>query len=79
MNTATTEKVTAIDAYDIATLANEYSKWLLAVTRAIQLDCEHQNGMSVLNLANLGQHLAEDMNSYMSSEAERIARVEGLE
>jgi len=73
------EKVTALDAYDLATLAHEYAKWLSAVARAIQLDCKHQNGTNALDLANLGQYLADDLNSHMSSEAERIKRVEGLQ
>ena len=73
------EKVTAIDAYDLATLAREYAKWLSAVTRAIQLDCKHQNGTNAPDLASLGQYLADDLSNYMDCEAERIKRVEGLQ
>ncbi|MDH1554670.1 hypothetical protein N5E86_09450 [Stutzerimonas stutzeri] len=79
MNTATTEKVDAIDAYDLATLAREHGKWLGSIARAIQLNCKHKNGTDALDLANLAQYLADDLSNHMDCEAERIKRVEGLQ
>lgn len=79
MNTATTEKVSALDAYDLATYAQEFGKWLGAVARAIQLDCEHKNGSNASELAGLAQYLADDLRDYMYGEAERIKRVEALQ
>lgn len=79
MNTATTEKVTALDAYDLATYAREHGKWLGSIARSIQLSCKHNDGRDALELANLAQHLADDLSNYMDCEAERIKRVEGLQ
>ena len=79
MNTAMTEKVTALDAYDLATYALEHGKWLGALMRSITLDAKHNDGRNVAVLAGLGQHLGEDLIDYMGSEAERIKRVEGLQ
>ncbi len=73
------EKVDAIDAYDLATLAHEYGKWLGAVARAIQLDCTHKDGSTARDLAGLAQYLADDLSNYMDGEAERIKRVEKLQ
>ncbi|MCW3150164.1 MULTISPECIES: hypothetical protein [Stutzerimonas] len=79
MNTAVIEKVDALDAYDLATYAREHGKWLGSIARAIQLNCKHKNGRDALDLANLAQYLADDLNNYMDTEAERIKRVEGLQ
>jgi len=42
--------------------------------RAIQLDAKHNDGRGGADLAALGQYLADDLNGYMDSEAERIQR-----
>jgi hypothetical protein len=78
MNTETTEKVDAIDAYDLATYAREHGKWLGALMRSITLDKKHNEGPNVAELGGLGQFLADDLSNYMDCEAERIKRVEGL-
>ncbi|MBH3353599.1 hypothetical protein I5Q19_07385 [Pseudomonas stutzeri] len=79
MNTATTEKVSALDAYDLATYAHEHGKWLGALMRSITLDVKHNEGRNVAVLAGLGQYLGDDLSGYMDCEAERIKRVEGLQ
>jgi len=62
------------EAYDLATFSREHSKYLAAIMRSIQLDVKHNEGRNGADLAELGQYLAEDMNGYMDSEAERIQR-----
>jgi len=79
MNTATTEKVDAIDAYDLATYSREHGTWLAALMRSITLDARHNSGHNVAVLAGLGQYLADDLSNYMDCEAERIKRAEGLQ
>ncbi|EQM76414.1 hypothetical protein NA644_12400 [Pseudomonas stutzeri] len=65
------------EAYDLATFSREHSKYLAAIMRAIQLDAKHNEGRNGADLAALAQYLADDMNGYMDSEAERIRREGG--
>lgn len=69
---------TAIDAYDLVTYSQEYGSWLSALMRSIKLDTKHNEGRNTEALARLGQYLADDLQNYMSCEAERIKQEEGL-
>lgn len=54
MNTATTETVDAIDAYDLATYAREHGKWLAALMRSITLDKSTTKGATLPSSAAWG-------------------------
>ncbi len=62
------------EACNLAIFARDQGKHLAAVMRAIQLDAKHNDGRGGADLAALGQYLADDLNGYMDSEAERIQR-----
>ena len=64
----------ASDALDAIEYARNFSSWLAAVMRSIQLDAQHNEGRNVRELANLGQYLGDDCAGYMTSEGERLAR-----
>lgn len=71
--------VTPTDAYDLATLASEYGKWLGALMKAISQDAKHGQGHSVAALTSLGRYLTDEMTNYMELEAERIQKAGGFE
>lgn len=66
-------------AYNLATFSCEQSKYLAAIMRSIQLDAKHNEGRNGADLAALAQYLAEDLNGYMDSEAERIKKSEEVQ
>ena len=64
----------ASDALDAITYGRDFSRWLAAVARAIQLDAQHNAGRNVTALADLGQYLGDDCAAHLSTEGERLAR-----
>ena len=64
----------ASDALDAIKYGRDFSRWLAAVARSIQLDAQHNEGRNVRPLADLAQYLGDDCAGYLSSEGERLAR-----
>ncbi|TBW08299.1 hypothetical protein E0E50_15175 [Azotobacter chroococcum subsp. isscasi] len=62
----------ADDALTAALSGAEHVRWLGALMDAIRLDAEHNQGRRVPDLADLGQHLADEFGSWQGPEVSNL-------
>jgi len=60
------------DAIETVGYGKEHARWLSALMVAIRHDMSHGNGFKVLDLASLGQYLADDCTNYLDREQKRL-------
>lgn len=69
--TPTTASI-ADDAIETVGYATEHARWLSALMVAIHADITHGKGFKALDLASLGQYLADDCTNYLDREQKRL-------
>jgi hypothetical protein len=62
----------ADDAIETVGYGKEHARWLSALMVAIHNDMTHGKGFKVLDLASLGQYLADDCTNYLDREQKRL-------
>ena len=67
-----TPSMIADDAIETIGYGKEHARWLSALMVAIHNDVKHGNGFKVLDLASLGQYLADDCTNYLEREQTRL-------
>ena len=72
MTIAQTPASIADDAIETVGYGKEHARWLSALMVAIHNDVKHGNGFKVLDLASLGQYLADDCTNYLEREQTRL-------
>lgn len=65
MNIARTASNVAQEAIEAVGFGYEHAKWLSALMVAIHADITHGKGFKALDLASLGQYLADDCRNYL--------------
>lgn len=72
MNITPTTSSIANDAIESLGFGMEHARWLSALMVAIHTDIKHGHGYKVLDLASLGQYLADDCTNYLDREQKRL-------
>ena len=72
MSIQPTPSMIADDAIESVGYGKEHARWLSALMVAIHNDMKHGNGFKVLDLASLGQYLADDCTNYLEREQTRL-------
>ncbi|XLX40111.1 hypothetical protein ACK25U_20615 [Ectopseudomonas mendocina] len=72
MNTSLSASSIADDAIETVRYGQEHARWLSALMVAIHHDMTHGKGLKVLDLASLGQYLADDCTNYLDREQKRL-------
>lgn len=72
MNLAQTPASIADDAIETVRYGQEHARWLSALMVAIHADLTHGKGFKALDLASLGQYLADDCTNYLDREQKRL-------
>lgn len=60
------------DAIETVGYGKEHARWLSALMVAIHADITHGKGYKALDLASLGQYLADDCTNYLDREQKRL-------
>ncbi len=72
MSLARTTSSIANDAIESLGFGMEHARWLSALMVAIHADITHGKGFKALDLASLGQYLADDCTNYLEREQTRL-------
>jgi hypothetical protein len=73
MSAAQTTAIEVADsALDLLRYGKEQLQWLGALMKAIQLDTQHNQGRTSIDLACIGHYLSTDCANYLSCEVEEL-------